>query len=1160
MSAAIPYLRVLVEIYDVVFICEHWLHHNRLTKLDEVSNDHEWFARSSRFSGSDSYGSARGQGGIAIVWKKCIGGVTPLTNIHHDRICGIKLQTKTGAIFNLLCVYLPPKGSIEDFSTVLDELGACIDGMDLGSQTIICGDLNADIGRLADQRSSKIPNREGKLLFKFLADYGLTAANRSDRATGPQMTFHNEMGQSSIDYILIPDVLWESVLDCGCLDEHVLNTSDHSPVFTTLSIKDISRQSIEVKRPSRLKWDKLDDQSMNVRFTQPVSVGLDNLYIKYALQPASPALVDEMINEIVETLREGEKRVPKSKFSKHLKPFWSDELTLLKFEKVKAYKEWIKAGRSRIRDDPLYVKYKSTKKDFIKRLRQVSKGYDEVKVNEIIKSAECDHTNFWRILKRETSGPKTRIPSIKNKQEKTVYDIDGILNVWKVYFSELCTPKVCNEYDKLHYESVSKQVRELINRNDIDQFTENPFSCEEIRKGITKLNSGKTPGFDSITKEHLKHSGDSMVTLLHLMFKWIIELEYIPVNFRTGIQIPLHKGKNLSTLETKNYRGITLLTTFNKLFEALMWGRIQTWWEESNVISRLQGACRSGVSCIHTALILQESVATQLETHKKVFVAYFDVARAFDSVWIDGLFSRIYALGIRGRTWRLLYKTYIGFKCSVRIHNKMSVQYEMKCGIHQGGYLSLLKYIAFINSLLVSLEESDLCSTIYGLKLSPLGYADDIASASTSKQKVDQVLNMVYSHSRKWRYDFNAKKSAILVYGETAHESKVNSSYRNFRLGPDKVSERECYDHVGLKCCLHKNYAERTQEKIQKGRKALNSASGIGIKAGGVSMRACSLLFWSLIVPIVTFASELWVLKDQDIDALEGFQRYAGRKVQRFSTCTPNETSFTALGWMRFENFIYVKKMLFIRTILVLDESNPCRQIFVRRAHDFLNNMQNALRNEHDSPVFDLLRVAQIYGMLGEVMRMAVGTHWYEKSIWKKLVWQNAWSIEDQDWRYRISYFRSTSLLSCVMGNVKYLVWWRLSDMIPSLMRQCEDMAKLLCRTSKLKADVPRLKAASPVERMCSLCNLYQIEDAKHVILYCDYVNDLRAEMHEKINGIPGNAGIEIMQNSSDLFYTLLGKKSNVTCEDDHVTFCAVIAQYISKMYRRITSEREGVG
>ena len=88
-------------------------------------------------------------------------------------------------------------------------------------------------------------------------------------------------------------------------------------------------------------------------------------------------------------------------------------------------------------------------------------------------------------------------------------------------------------------------------------------------------------------------------------------------------------------------------------------------------------------------------------------------------------------MGISGRTWLLLHKSYINFKCQVRIQNKLSETYELRCGIHQGGYLALIKYIAFINYLLLELETSGLCCAINGIGEFPLGYADDIAIACT---------------------------------------------------------------------------------------------------------------------------------------------------------------------------------------------------------------------------------------------------------------------------------------------------------------------------------------------------------------------------------------------------------------------------------------------
>ena len=76
-------------------------------------------------------------------------------------------------------------------------------------------------------------------------------------------------------------------------------------------------------------------------------------------------------------------------------------------------------------------------------------------------------------------------------------------------------------------------------------------------------------------------------------------------NLRRGIQLPLFKGKNLTSLDVNNYRGITSLTTLNKVYEMLLWGKIEKWWTRNGVISKLQGACRKGQSCVHTEILLQ---------------------------------------------------------------------------------------------------------------------------------------------------------------------------------------------------------------------------------------------------------------------------------------------------------------------------------------------------------------------------------------------------------------------------------------------------------------------------------------------------------------------------------------------------------------------------
>ena len=138
------------------------------------------------------------------------------------------------------------------------------------------------------------------------------------------------------------------------------------------------------------------------------------------------------------------------------------------------------------------------------------------------------------------------------------------------------------------YERV-KAVNEQSNR---DNFTNLPFTYEEVQSAVKKLHLRKACGFDNISAEQICFAGPNLLYIIKAVNNFILEWEYIPTNFRRGTQVPLYKGKNSCTLDRNNYRGITLLTNFNKIFEILLWGRIEKWWNDSWVVSMLQGACR----------------------------------------------------------------------------------------------------------------------------------------------------------------------------------------------------------------------------------------------------------------------------------------------------------------------------------------------------------------------------------------------------------------------------------------------------------------------------------------------------------------------------------------------------------------------------------------
>ena len=692
-------------------------------------------------------------------------------------------------------------------------------------------------------------------------------------------------------------------------------------------------------------------------------------------------------------------------------------------------------------------------------------------------------------------------------------------------------------------------------------FLNEPFNTREVQKAVNQLHKKKACGYDGICAEHIKYGGNLLIITLTMIFNLISKTEYVPVNFRRGTQVPLFKGKNLCSTDTNSYRGITLLTTFNKIYEMLIWGRLELWWKENEVISRFQGACRKGQSCVHTSLLLQETVSNALETNSKVFVSYFDVSKAFDTVWINGLFYKLYQIGVRGKLWRIMYRTYIEFYCKVRIAGSSSEWFPMLCGIHQGGFLSLTKYITFINDLLVDLEKSDLCCTISRFPSSPAGYADDLATATISKHRTDRVHTIVYEYGNKWRFTFNAAKSAVMFFGEERKSCIENRKYRVFRLGKERVVEKETYDHVGVKMCLFAENTMRVEEKISKGRKTLNASTGLGIRKNGLNMITCNMIFWRVVVPTTTFGCEVWIMSERDEENLLNFQKYSGRRVQRFPQRSPSSSSFYGLGWLRLATYIRCKKLIFILTILKMDPTNIIRQIFGLRFATFCENPRNGRTNKYRSPIFDLLNVAISFGLFNVIQEMINGTSpIVSKTAWSKIIWERAWRLDDADWSASNFLFKDNDLLALTVGKTRYLSWWYISDMDYRYIKMCETMAKIICHTSRLKRDDFRLKGSPMSTRTCTMCNMYCIEDILHLLTQCPFYHEDRDNMYKEIFKECPNAAKSFEEYRGETPYFLLGRRIPLWEDNELLRLWCISGKAICHMYNKAVNTRTGVG
>ena len=69
-------------------------------------------------------------------------------------------------------------------------------------------------------------------------------------------------------------------------------------------------------------------------------------------------------------------------------------------------------------------------------------------------------------------------------------------------------------------------------------------------------------------------------------------------------------------------------------------------------------------------------------------------------------------------------------------------------------------------------------------------------------------MKMVSDHSNRWRYEYNTRKSAVLVYGEDKKSHSEASKNRELKLGEKKGFEKNHHDLVGVNACKNKQKQE----------------------------------------------------------------------------------------------------------------------------------------------------------------------------------------------------------------------------------------------------------------------------------------------------------------------------------------------------------------
>ena len=293
---------------------------------------------------------------------------------------------------------------------------------------------------------------------------------------------------------------------------------------------------------------------------------------------------------------------------------------------------------------------------------------------------------------------------------------------------------------------------------------------------------------------------------------------------------------------------------------------------------------------------------------------------------------------------------------------------------------------------------------------------------------------------------------------------------------------------------------------------------------------------------------------------IEDFQNYVGKRVQRFHPKTPNICCYYGLGWMRLERIIQIRKLMFIRSILAMEDNAVAKQVFCERASFYFENIQIGSANICRSVVFDLLNVCVIFNVLTEVQNMVLRNHLYSKAAWKGIVWKRGWELEDVHWQIEKQLYRNLDLLQEVSEECRYNTWRKLSDKDPSFTKKCEVMVKIASHASMLKSDDFKLKRCDNVTKMCDLCDGFVLEDAAHFVLQCGYFQQQRDDLMLKLANIERRTGVSVVGQDRNLLHILLGKQI-IGAPVEHMEAIWITSlNAIYEMYLLNTRIKKGIG
>ena len=174
------------------------------------------------------------------------------------------------------------------------------------------GDCNGDLGNSLGDKSTHEPNQRGRELLEFADYFNLCPVNQLGSSGGPTDTFFSHCGRyrSTLDYIFVPNCLFNEIRSAKTSDLCAENTSDHLPIMVKLNQPELPDCTTTVsdecciasgKRP-KIQWLKFSSEKIHEKYVIPLLSDLsevdmcDLIDFKTAADKLSQMLIDNSLS------------------------------------------------------------------------------------------------------------------------------------------------------------------------------------------------------------------------------------------------------------------------------------------------------------------------------------------------------------------------------------------------------------------------------------------------------------------------------------------------------------------------------------------------------------------------------------------------------------------------------------------------------------------------------------------------------------------------------------------------------------------------------------------------------------------------------------------------------------------------------------------------